>query len=38
MTVNDLEIYDSWELDLPPLPKRSKLYHLEPIAIGTAQC
>ena len=37
MTVSDLEIYGSWELDLPPLPKRSRLYYLEPISISTAQ-
>ncbi len=36
MPVSNLEIYASWELALPALPKRSRLYHLNPIAIGTA--
>ena len=35
MPASDLEPYESWNLDLPLLPKRSRLYHLEPIAIGT---
>ena len=35
MPVSDLETYTSWGLALPPVPKRSRLYHLEPIAIGT---
>jgi AraC-like DNA-binding protein len=26
---------DTWELDVPPLPERSRLYPLEPIGIGT---
>ena len=36
MPVSDLEIYESWNVDLPLLPERSRLYHLEPIASGTA--
>jgi hypothetical protein len=36
MPVSDLKTYVSWDLALPSLPKRSRLYHLEPIAIGTA--
>lgn len=36
MPVSDLETYASWELALPPLPKRSRLYYLEPISINTA--
>uniref|UniRef100_B8HXB8 TniQ domain-containing protein n=1 Tax=Cyanothece sp. (strain PCC 7425 / ATCC 29141) TaxID=395961 RepID=B8HXB8_CYAP4 len=36
MPANDLEIYESWNLDLPLLPNRSRLYHLKPIAIGDA--
>lgn len=36
MSANDLETYESWNLDLPLLPNRSRLYHLEPIAVGTA--
>src|SRR5258707_10047006 len=26
---------ETWELDVPPLPERSRLYTLEPIGIGT---
>jgi len=36
MLASDLEAYESWNLVPPLLPKRSRLYHLEPIAIGTA--
>jgi hypothetical protein len=36
MPVSHLETYETWNLDLPLLPDRSRLYHLEPIAIGTA--
>ncbi|NJN92535.1 MAG: TniQ family protein [Leptolyngbyaceae cyanobacterium SL_5_14] len=36
MVANSLDIYDSWSLDLPLLPERSRLYHLEPIAVGTS--
>lgn len=36
MPASDLETYGSWNLDLPLFPERSRLYHLEPIAIGTA--
>src|SRR5689334_2745960 len=35
MLVNDLELYGSWNLELPATPERSKLYYLEPIAIDT---
>lgn len=27
---------DCWRLDIPPIPKRSRLYALEPINVGTA--
>lgn len=36
MLVSSPETYGSWNLNLPPIPKRSRLYFLEPIAIGTA--
>jgi len=36
MPASDLETYGSWNLDLPLFPERSRLYYLEPIAIGTA--
>ena len=35
MLNDDLEIYDSCDLDKPNIPPRSRLYHLEPIGIGT---
>lgn len=35
MTTIDLETYDSWDLELPVVPLRSRLYHLEPIGLGT---
>jgi len=30
-----LQTYDSWNFELPVVPLRSRLYHLEPIGIGT---
>jgi len=30
-----LEHYEEWDVTIPPLPSRSRLYHLEPIGIGT---
>lgn len=36
MATNSLENYGIWNLDLPTTPVRSKLYFLEPIAVGTA--
>ncbi len=35
MPASDLETYESLNLNLPSLPERSRLYHLEPIAIGS---
>lgn len=35
MPTSSLETYESWNLELPLLPDRSRLYHLKPIAIGT---
>lgn len=35
MLSEDLEIYDSCNLEKPLIPPRSRLYHLEPIGIGT---
>ena len=35
MLNNDLEIYNSCDLSKPKIPTRSRLYHLEPIGIGT---
>lgn len=32
---DNLEIYDSCDLNKPSIPPRSRLYHLEPIGIGT---
>ena len=31
----ELTIYDSWNLNYPPIPARSRLFPLEPIGIGT---
>ncbi len=28
-------MYETWDLDVPPLPERSHLYHLKPIGIDT---
>jgi len=30
-----LERYEEWDVSIPPLPSRSRLYRLEPIGIGT---
>jgi len=30
-----LENYEEWDVTVPPLPSRSRLYHLEPIGIDT---
>ncbi len=35
MLNDDLEIYDSCDLEKPLIPPRSRLYHLEPIGVGT---
>lgn len=35
MLVEDLTTYESWDLEKPPVPSRSRLYHLEPICVGT---
>ena len=35
MSVEYLENYESWQLDIPELPKRSFLFSLKPIGLGT---
>ncbi|HEX6483607.1 MAG TPA: TniQ family protein [Ktedonobacteraceae bacterium] len=30
-----METYEEWDMTIPPLPPRSRLYRLEPIGIGT---
>ncbi len=30
-----METYEEWDVTIPPLPPRSRLYRLEPIGIGT---
>jgi hypothetical protein len=35
MVSNTVERYDEWNLELPPLSPRSRLYTLEPIGVGT---
>jgi len=35
MLAKDLSVLDLWDLSRPALPPRSRLYHLEPIGIGT---
>ena len=35
MLNDDLEIYGSCDLEKPPIPDRSSLYHLEPVGVGT---
>jgi hypothetical protein len=34
---NDLQIYDSWDLARPSITPRSRLYHIEPLGLGTPQ-
>jgi hypothetical protein len=36
MTTNALTIYETWDLQAPPIPPRSRLYSLEPVGVGTA--
>lgn len=36
MQTSDLPMYESWNLTLPTLPTRSRLYSLVPLGIGTA--
>ncbi len=36
MLNNNLEIYGSCDLNKPTVPPRSRLYHLEPIGLGTS--
>jgi hypothetical protein len=33
---NPMERYKEWDVAVPPLPPRSRLYRLEPIGIGTS--
>ncbi len=35
MWVEDVPLYNAWDLEAPKLPKRSHLYSLQPIGIGT---
>ncbi|MEC4813049.1 MAG: TniQ family protein [Scytonema sp. PMC 1069.18] len=35
MLTEELTTYDSWDLQKPSIPKRSRLYQLEPVGIGT---
>ncbi|MDZ8052208.1 MAG: TniQ family protein [Aulosira sp. ZfuVER01] len=35
MNKNNLALYDSWDLTIPEIPARSKLYSLEPIGVAT---
>lgn len=35
MLVDELTTYQSWDLERPFIPPRSRLYHLEPIGVGT---
>ncbi|TEB10646.1 TniQ family protein [Pelotomaculum propionicicum] len=35
MLAEPLNTYESWSLTLPTIPPRSRLYHLEPVGIGT---
>jgi hypothetical protein len=37
MTTNALTIYETWDLQAPPIPPRSRLYSLEPVGVGTAR-
>ena len=32
----NLQIYNSWDFSLPTIPPRSRLFHLEPLGIGTS--
>lgn len=36
MQAEDLKMYESWELDVPVMPKRSHLYSLKPVGRGTS--
>ncbi len=35
MLADELTIYESWNLEQPSIPLRSRLYQLEPVGIGT---
>jgi transcriptional regulator with XRE-family HTH domain len=35
MGADDRVLYDSWDLTRPAIPPRSRLFHLEPLGIGT---
>ncbi len=39
MSTNELTVYEQWEQDLtrPAIPLRSRLFHLEPIGVGTTR-
>lgn len=36
MRTDTLELLDFWDLTLPPIPPRSRLFCLPPVGIGTA--
>ena len=35
MVLDMLTTYELWDLTRPAIPPRSRLYHLEPVGIGT---
>ncbi|MEH1787755.1 MAG: hypothetical protein V7L23_19780 [Nostoc sp.] len=35
MLFETLKLYPSWNIEKTAIPQRSRLYHLEPICIGT---
>jgi hypothetical protein len=37
MAVDELSVYEVWDLEQPKVPPRSRLYHLEPAGVGTAE-
>jgi len=37
MMTETLPLYDIWDVQLPAVPPRSRLYALEPVGVGTAQ-
>lgn len=37
MGVDELALCEEWELDPPTIPPRSRLFHLEPVGVGTPE-
>jgi len=35
--MRQVELSESWQITVPPIPKRSRLYSLDPMKVGTAE-